>query len=32
LRGRLRRTVGTPAWIAIDNGPAFIAKALDAWA
>jgi len=29
---RLRRTVGTPARIAIDNGPEFISKALDAWA
>lgn len=28
----LRRTVGAPKWIAIDNGPKFISKALDAWA
>ena len=29
---RLRRTVGAPERIAIDNGPEFISKALDAWA
>jgi putative transposase len=29
---RLKRTTGTPARIAIDNGPEFISKALDAWA
>ncbi len=29
---RLRRTVGVPDRIAIDNGPEFISKALDAWA
>jgi putative transposase len=29
---RLRRTVGRPERIAIDNGPEFISKALDAWA
>ncbi len=29
---RLRRTVGVPERIAIDNGPEFISKALDAWA
>jgi putative transposase len=29
---RLRQTTGTPARIAIDNGPEFISKALDAWA
>ncbi len=29
---RLERTVGTPERIAVDNGPEFISKALDAWA
>ena len=29
---RLKRTTGTPQRIAIDNGPEFISKALDAWA
>jgi putative transposase len=29
---RLKRTTGTPERIAIDNGPEFISKALDAWA
>jgi putative transposase len=29
---RLKRTMGTPERIAIDNGPEFISKALDAWA
>jgi putative transposase len=29
---RLQRTTGTPKRIAIDNGPEFISKALDAWA
>ena len=29
---QLRRTVGRPGRIAIDNGPEFISKALDAWA
>jgi len=29
---RLRQTVGVPERIAIDNGPEFISKALDAWA
>ncbi len=29
---RLRGTVGVPERIAIDNGPEFISKALDAWA
>jgi putative transposase len=29
---RLRQTVGVPQRIAIDNGPEFISKALDAWA
>jgi putative transposase len=29
---RLRRTIGRPERIAIDNGPEFISKALDAWA
>jgi putative transposase len=29
---RLKRTTGTPARIAVDNGPEFISKALDAWA
>jgi putative transposase len=29
---RLRRTMGRPERIAIDNGPEFISKALDAWA
>ncbi len=29
---RLKRTVGVPARIAIDNGPEFVSKALDAWA
>lgn len=29
---RLRRTVGVPERIAIDNGPEFISKVLDAWA
>jgi putative transposase len=29
---RLRQTTGTPARIAIDNGPEFISKAFDAWA
>ncbi len=29
---RLRRTAGMPERIAIDNGPEFISKALDAWA
>jgi len=28
---RLKRTTGTPARIAVDNGPEFISKALDAW-
>jgi putative transposase len=28
----LKRTTGTPARIAVDNGPVFISKALDAWA
>jgi putative transposase len=28
----LRRTVGTPSRIAIDNGPEFISRALDVWA
>lgn len=28
----LRRTTGAPARIAIDNGPEFVSKALDAWA
>ncbi len=28
----LRRTIGAPARIAIDNGPEFVSKALDAWA
>ena len=28
---QLRRTVGRPERIAIDNGPEFISKALDAW-
>ena len=29
---RLKRTTGIPARIAIDNGPEFVSKALDAWA
>jgi putative transposase len=29
---RLQRTTGTPQRIAIDNGPEFVSKALDAWA
>ncbi len=29
---RLKRTIGVPQRIAIDNGPEFISKALDAWA
>jgi putative transposase len=29
---RLQRTVGRPERIAVDNGPEFISKALDAWA
>jgi putative transposase len=29
---RLKRTVGLPQRIAVDNGPEFISKALDAWA
>lgn len=29
---RLRRTAGVPERIAIDNGPEFVSKALDAWA
>ncbi len=29
---RLRRTAGAPERIAIDNGPEFVSKALDAWA
>ncbi len=29
---RLRHTIGVPRRIAIDNGPEFISKALDAWA
>ena len=29
---RLKRTVGVPRRIAIDNGPEFISKTLDAWA
>jgi len=29
---RLRETIGAPQRIAIDNGPEFISKALDAWA
>jgi putative transposase len=32
LLTRLRSTVGVPQRIAIDNGPEFISKALDAWA
>src|SRR4029078_11385113 len=28
---RLNHTTGTPARIAVDNGPEFISKALDAW-
>jgi putative transposase len=32
LLDRLRSTVGVPQRIAIDNGPEFISKALDAWA
>jgi putative transposase len=32
LLDRLRSTVGVPRRIAIDNGPEFISKALDAWA
>jgi putative transposase len=28
---RLQRTTGTPARIAIDNGPEFMSKAFDAW-
>jgi putative transposase len=31
LLDRLRSTVGVPQRIAIDNGPEFISKALDAW-
>jgi putative transposase len=29
---QLKRTAGTPERIAVDNGPEFISKALDAWA
>ena len=29
---RLEQTVGLPARIAVDNGPEFVSKALDAWA
>jgi putative transposase len=29
---RLKHTTGTPVRIAVDNGPEFISKALDAWA
>ena len=29
---RLRQTIGVPQRLAIDNGPEFISKALDAWA
>jgi putative transposase len=29
---QLKRTAGTPKRIAVDNGPEFISKALDAWA
>ena len=29
---RLKRTIGVPQRLAIDNGPEFISKALDAWA
>ncbi len=29
---RLRQTVGAPERIAVDNGPEFVSKALDAWA
>jgi putative transposase len=29
---RLRRSVGAPERIAVDNGPEFVSKALDAWA
>ena len=29
---RLERTVGTPERTAVDNGPEFVSKALDAWA
>jgi putative transposase len=29
---RLKRTVGRPERIAVDNGPEFVSKALDAWA
>ncbi len=29
---RLKRTVGAPERIAVDNGPEFVSKALDAWA
>jgi putative transposase len=29
---RLRRTIGRPERIAVDNGPEFISKTLDAWA
>ena len=32
LLDRMRSTVGVPQRIAIDNGPEFISKALDAWA
>jgi putative transposase len=32
LLDRLRSTLGVPQRIAIDNGPEFISKALDAWA
>ncbi len=32
LLERLQRTTGTPQRIAIDNGPEFVSKALDAWA
>jgi putative transposase len=32
LLERLRATVGVPQRIAVDNGPEFISKALDAWA
>jgi putative transposase len=28
----LRRTIGAPQRLAIDNGPEFVSKALDAWA
>ena len=32
IREGLRRTIGAPERLAIDNGPEFISKALDAWA